>query len=163
VLADDGGLAWQTTALRIGVAALVGALIGLNRELARKPLGFRTLSVVSIASCALILAAVDFDLETDGAGRTVGRAIQGLMAGVGFLGGGVILHTGRQHIRGLTTAALVWLTAALGIACGLAAWDTVLIAAAAAMFVLWSGSWLERRLHKRRDRDRGVDERPAWP
>lgn len=150
---DPEGLTLPASALRLGLAGLVGALIGLNRELAEKPLGFRTLSIVSIASCALVVAAVDHDLQHDMSGGTVGRAIQGLMAGVGFLGGGVILHTGRAHVRGLTTAALVWLTAVLGIACGLGAWTLVLASVLIALAMLWIGGYLDRRRKKRRSPD----------
>ncbi|MGH8518989.1 MAG: MgtC/SapB family protein, partial [Panacagrimonas sp.] len=78
--------------------------------------------------------------------ETVGRAIQGLMAGVGFLGGGVILHTRERHVHGLTTAALVWLTAALGVVCGLASWPIVAIALLLAMLMLLVGGPLERLL-----------------
>lgn len=136
--------------LRLLASALVGALIGLDRELSDKPLGFRTLSVVSIASCALTVAAAQHDLQHASGSETLSRAVQGLMAGVGFLGGGVILHTGRRHIHGLTTAALVWLTAALGIACGLGAWRVVSAALLLGLLLLWVGGRLEAVLHRHR-------------
>lgn len=155
---DPLNLAWSDPALRIVAAALVGAIIGVDRELMRKPLGFRTLSVVAIASCALIVAAEHYDGGLpEGADNadTVGRAIQGLMAGVGFLGGGVILHTGRNHVEGLTTAALVWLTAALGVACGLGAWKVVITAVVLALLLLWVGGPLEKFLQRRRAKNDG--------
>jgi putative Mg2+ transporter-C (MgtC) family protein len=135
---------------RLGAATLVGAIIGLDRELLGKPLGFRTLTVVSIASCALTLASLRHDVSIGAEQHeTVGRAIQGLMAGIGFLGGGVILRTRERHVRGLTTAALVWLTAALGVVCGLAAWPIVWISLLLAMLTLVIGKPLERRLGRR--------------
>ena len=76
----------------------------------------------------------------------------GLMAGIGFLGGGVILHHRNQSIRGLTTAALVWLTAALGIACGLGAWTLVVTASGLALALLWIGRPLEAWLRRIRAR-----------
>jgi putative Mg2+ transporter-C (MgtC) family protein len=141
----EGG--WLDALRRLGAATAVGAIIGLDRELHGKPLGLRTLTVVSIASCALTVAAVRYDLALgDESHETVGRAIQGLMAGIGFLGGGVILHTREDRVHGLTTAALVWLTAALGVVCGLAAWPIVAIALLLALVMLVIGGPLERLL-----------------
>jgi len=70
------------------------------------------------------------------------RVIQGLVSGIGFLGGGVILHT-PDKVRGLTTAATVWLAACLGIACGLGAWIPVLIASLLTLAVLIGGTAIE--------------------
>ena len=130
----------------------------MDRELLGKPLGFRTLSIVSIASCALTVAAARYD-TTLGAEHheTVGRAIQGLMAGIGFLGGGVILHTREHHVHGLTTAALVWLTAALGVVCALADWAIVVFALLLSMLVLLGGRTIEHRLAMRRQRQESRD------
>ena len=144
---------WMEPVLKIVLAGLLGALLGFNRERAGKPLGFRTLSIVSIASCSLTVAAKQYDLSLDGDADTVGRAIQGLMAGIGFLGGGVILQTPRHHIRGLTTAAMVWLTAALGIACGLGARIAVTASAVTALALLWAGGSLEKAMQRQRRSD----------
>ena len=152
---------WFDAVRRLAAATAVGAIIGLDRELLGKPLGFRTLTIVSIASCALTLAAARYDLALGGAHHeTVGRAIQGLMAGIGFLGGGVILRTRERHVRGLTTAALVWLTAALGVVCGLASWPIVAIALVLAMAILLVGRPLEQWLG-RRTRGGAVRRTPA--
>jgi len=141
---------WSDDALRLVAAAFIGALIGLDRELLGKPLGFRTLGVVAIASCALVVAVDRYDLAAAGDNQNVGRAIQGLMAGIGFLGGGVILHTRRDHVKGLTTASLVWLTAALGVVCGLGAWAVAVIAVVLAMLIVKAGGPLERAIERRR-------------
>ena len=143
---------WLDALHRLGAATLVGAVVGLDRELLGKPLGFRTLTIVAIASCALTVAAARYDIAL-GEHETVGRAIQGLMAGIGFLGGGVILQTRDQQVHGLTTAALVWLTAALGVVCGLASWPIVTISMVIAMIILLGGTALERRLARRKTDD----------
>lgn len=142
------GAEWLDALQRIGAATLVGAIVGLDREWLGKPLGFRTLTIVAIASCALTVAAARYDIAR-GEHESVGRAIQGLMAGIGFLGGGVILRTRDQQVHGLTTAALVWLTAALGVVCGLASWPIVTISMVIAMAILLVGGALERRLGRR--------------
>lgn len=150
---------WSDDALRLLAAAFIGALIGLDRELLGKPLGFRTLGVVAIASCALVVAVERYDLALTGDNENVGRAIQGLMAGIGFLGGGVILHTRRDHVKGLTTASLVWLTAALGAVCGLGAWAVAVIAVVLAMLIVKIGGPLERAIERRRGTRKDTQEK----
>jgi putative Mg2+ transporter-C (MgtC) family protein len=152
---------WSTPVLRIGLAAVTGVLIGLNRDLKGKAIGVRTMGVVAVACCALTLAAIQFG--GDKSAETMGRATQGLMAGIGFLGGGVILRTRPHHIHGLTTAALVWLTAALGVACGAGAWATVTTALAAVFLLLLSGGPLERSMHALLSRSRRAMGKPPLP
>jgi putative Mg2+ transporter-C (MgtC) family protein len=72
--------------------------------------------------------------------------IQGIMAGISFIGAGVILRDARSGtVEGLTTAATVWVTAALGIACGLGAWLIVALATILTLLLLFAGGWLERK------------------
>ena len=137
--------------LRLAAAVGTGALIGLDRELRRKPAGLRTLALVSLGSAVFIVETVDLmgRGSTDGASRV----IQGVVTGVGFLGAGSILRgTSEEEIRGLTTAASIWLAAATGIACGLAQWPVVGAACALGLLVLVI-SPVERVLHNRRKTD----------
>ena len=135
---------WTDIILRLGGAMLVGCAIGLNRELHHKPTGMRTLGLVALGS-ALAVLGVAQDSQGD-----VSRVIQGVITGIGFLGAGVILHrpTGGK-VHGLTTAATIWVTASLGILCGLAAWRTVAIAALLVLFLLIVGGPIEKWCHKR--------------
>jgi putative Mg2+ transporter-C (MgtC) family protein len=139
--------------LRLAAAVGAGALIGLDRELRRKPAGLRTLALVALGSAVFILETVDptLGLSTDG----TSRVIQGIVTGVGFLGAGSILRgtgTGEESVRGLTTAASIWLAAATGIACGLAQWPLVAASCALGLLVLMI-SPVERVLHNRRKTD----------
>jgi uncharacterized membrane protein YhiD involved in acid resistance len=80
----------------------------------------------------------------------IGRAIQGIVGGIGFLGAGVILHQGPEsRIRNLSTAATIWISAALGIACGLGAWRTGGVAAVLALIVLTLGARIDHALFGR--------------
>lgn len=100
--------------MRLGAAVLCGGVIGLERDWRNMPTGFRTLSIVCLGSCVAVIAAIKAG-DSDG----FSRVAQGIVTGIGFLGGGVIVQNGRiKDVRGLTTAAAVWLTAALGILCG---------------------------------------------
>ena len=118
--------------LRLGAAVLSGALIGFDREIRDKPAGLRTLTLVSLGSAVFILTALD-----SGAPDAESRVVQGIVTGVGFLGAGTIIRGRTEHsVRGLTTAASVWLAAAIGIACGLAYWPLVLIASVFGLLVL---------------------------
>src|SRR5205823_127729 len=111
--------------LRLAASVLIGALIGLDRNLHGKPSGVRTLGLVSLGSALLTMAASDMLTNPNGQVdvSSVSRVIQGLITGIGFLGSGVIIHkAGSERVRGLTTAASIWITAILGILCGMGAW-----------------------------------------
>jgi putative Mg2+ transporter-C (MgtC) family protein len=136
--------------LRLVIAAAVGVAIGFNRELRGKPLGMRTLALVSLGSAIAALAAIDFqDLRAhpDAASRVIQGVLQGVLTGIGFIGAGVVLRDSRSAtVRGLTTAATVWVTAALGIACALADWTLVATGVVLTLAILFGLAWVEARL-----------------
>ncbi len=145
-------LSWLDIILRLGAAMLIGSMIGLNRELHHKSTGVRTLGLVALGS-ALAVLAVAKDPDADAS-----RVIQGVITGVGFLGAGVILHgpTGVQ-VQGLTTAATIWITASLGVLCGLAAWKILTVAVVLTVFLLIAGGPVEKWLHRRLGSDEQSD------
>ena len=137
--------------LRLAIAVGVGALIGLDRELRRKPAGLRTLALVSLGSALFVLETIDPTRSAYSDASS--RVIQGIVTGVGFLGAGSILRgVGEESIRGLTTAASIWLAAAAGIACGLANWPLVVSGCALGLLVLVITP-VERVIHNRRRTD----------
>jgi putative Mg2+ transporter-C (MgtC) family protein len=108
-------LGFGAVLLRLAAAVGVGALIGLDRELRRKPAGLRTLALVALGSAVFIIETIDTTrgVYTD----ATSRVIQGIVTGVGFLGAGSIMRSAdEESVRGLTTAASIWLAAATGIA-----------------------------------------------
>lgn len=139
-------LDWADIILRLGVAALAGGTIGLNRDLHGKPVGVRTLALVSLAS-ATIVALTD-PLGGGGFTDAGSRVVQGVLTGVGFLGAGVIFRAERHfHVRGLTSAACVFLTACIGVMCGAGHWRLVSVALLITFVVLLFGGKVERVLH----------------
>ena len=155
-------LDYPEVASRLIVAMLVGCVIGLDRNLHGKPTGMKTLGLVALGASLATMASQNFHFgagafDSDAASRT----IQGLITGIGFLGAGVIVHgTGSERIHGLTTAASIWVTAAMGIVCGLGAWQVALIALAVVLVLFLAGRPLERLLH-RRWLGKSEDERAA--
>jgi putative Mg2+ transporter-C (MgtC) family protein len=140
-------LDWSEILLRLGIAALAGGALGLNRDLHGKPVGVRTLSLVSIAA-AMVMVLAD-PLRDGGFSDAGSRVIQGILTGIGFLGAGVIFHAEKHfRIRGLTSAACTWLTACVGIVCGVGEWRIVTVALAITFVVLLIGGPVERRLHR---------------
>ena len=136
--------------LRLGTATLIGALIGLNRDLHGKPAGVRTHAIVGLASALIVLVAGALP-GTDGvhASDAQSRVIQGLVTGIGFLGAGVILHSATEKkVHGLTTAAAIWAAALLGAGCGAGELRAVLVASALMALVLTVGGACERALHR---------------
>ena len=145
-------------ALRIFAAALAGGAIGLNRDMARKPIGVRTLGLVAVGASTVTVATIQVPgmaENSDALSRVVQGVIQGIMAGISFIGAGVILRDAQARtVEGLTTAASVWVTAALGIACGLGAWTTVGIAVAAALALLVLVGRIETLSELKKDEER---------
>ena len=131
--------------LRLATAAVVGGAIGLNRDLHGKPTGVRTMGLVGLGSALIVVGGV----VVGGAGDAT-RAAQGVMTGVGFLGAGVIVKDGAgSRVHGLTTAATIWLTAALGVTCGLGEWRLSLVALGLSLAVLMIGGPLEKAARTR--------------
>ncbi len=129
--------------VRLGLAALLGAVIGLQRERVHSTAGLRTHMLVSLGAAFFVLAAI----EAGESASDVSRVIQGLVAGVGFLGAGAILKLGeRGEVHGLTTAASIWLTAAVGTGSGLGHIWLPILGALFGWFVLGPIGSLERRL-----------------
>jgi len=124
---------------RLLVASAVGAIIGLQREHMHKPAGLRTHMLVALGSAMFVFVP----LEIGTAVTDVSRIIQGIATGIGFIGGGAILKLVEKHeIEGLTTAAGIWLTAALGVAAGLGAPGLALMGA----FIAWGVLALHSRI-----------------
>jgi putative Mg2+ transporter-C (MgtC) family protein len=102
--------------LRLVLAALLGGLLGLERERQGKAAGVRTHMLVAAGSALVVLVPLQMGMDEDG----VSRVIQGLLAGIGFLCAGAILKNERdEQVQGLTTAAGIWMTSAIGVAAGL--------------------------------------------
>ena len=135
-----------TILLRFALALAIGAAIGVNRDLRRKPAGVRTHSLVSIGAALVVMGALALPGATP---DTVSRVVQGLITGIGFLGAGVILHhESGQRIEGLTTAASIWVAAGLGAACGAGLVELAVIGLVAALVVLIVGGPFERALER---------------
>lgn len=135
--------------LRLLAATATGIVIGLDRDMGDKPVGMRTLALVGLASALAALSAVDFANLRDhpeAVSRVVQGTLTGVLTGVGFIGAGVVLRDREaKTVHGLTTAATVWVAAALGIACALGAWPLVCAAVGITLFVLFVLGWIERR------------------
>ena len=129
--------------LRLAVATLAGVALGLNRDLHGKPTGVRTLGLVGLASAMVVLAV------SHGEPSNVGRVIQGIVTGIGFLGAGVIVHNAMgKQVHGLTTAACVWLTACVGAACAVGDWKVIVLGAPLIAAVLLLGGRFEKWVHR---------------
>src|SRR6266568_3401605 len=108
---------------RLVLASLLGALIGLEREIHGRPAGFRTHLLVSLGSCLFVVTSIQFykdfgNFSGQGPiGVDPGRVAAQVVTGIGFLGAGAIMRD-KASIRGLTTAACLWIAAAIGLACG---------------------------------------------
>ena len=131
---------------RLLLATLFGALVGLNRERQGKPAGLRTHALVALGGAQMAILALLFGQHDVSAPS---RVLQGVLAGVGFIGGGVILHRGdAQGVHGLTTAAAIWVVAAIGVAAGAGLWRTAASGLALTLLVLTLGERVDRWIHR---------------
>jgi putative Mg2+ transporter-C (MgtC) family protein len=127
--------------VRLAVALICGAVIGLQRERAGKSAGLRTHILVATGSTLFIVGALETSMQDD----AVSRVVQGLITGIGFLGAGAILKREKERdIRGLTTAAGIWMTAAIGVSVGLGRFGVALLATVGTWAVLSILRQLER-------------------
>mgnify|MGYP000976675739 CR=1 FL=1 len=154
---------WWEVLLRLGLATLLGGLIGWERETRRKPAGLRTLMLVSLSSCIYVVAAIVTARQHEEPIDAV-RAVSGVAQGVGFIGAGVILQS-RGEVRWLTTAASLWGAAGLGAAVGLGQY---LIALAGGVLVYGTLRWavlIESRMscanHDKSDSDNEEHEKKS--
>ena|SRR5687768_3540536 len=128
--------------IRLIAATLLGALVGRQRERAGKPAGLRTHMLVCLGTAVFVLACAGFGMSSDG----LSRVIQGIVTGIGFLGAGSILKLNEERdIQGLTTAAGVWMTAAVGVAVGLGSLGVALLSTFFTLVILSLVGRLERR------------------
>lgn len=130
---------WLNVFMHLFVATVAGGLIGLERSYHGRPAGFRTHTLVCVASSLLMLVTMYQGKWFAGAIETVRvdptRMAQGVMTGIGFLGAGVIMREGLT-VRGLTTAASIWITAAIGILAGVGFYSAVVMASVITLGVL---------------------------
>src|SRR5262245_23181289 len=140
-------------ALRLALATVLGAAVGLNREISLKPAGLRTHALVSLGAALLTYVGLQFGRPT-GDMAAASRVVQGMVAGIGFIGGGVILHRGTRAVHGLTTAASILIVAATGVATGAGLWQAATIAIVLTLVVLTIGHHIDNALHKTSGPDR---------
>lgn len=134
---------------RLGSAAVIGGIIGLNREMHGKPAGLRTLALVSLGSALATHLSIEVTLSSKVAAADLGavtRVIQGILTGIGFLGAGVIFRgSDGAQVTGLTTAATIWVVSCLGMACGAGRWQLVIAASVITLLILTIGGPFEKR------------------
>lgn len=146
----------QTTRVvwRMAMALALGAAIGWDRERRDAEAGLRTHMLVALGAALFVLVPLEAGMDDE----QLSRVVQGLVSGIGFLGAGAVLKDNEEgRIHGLTTAATIWATAAVGIAAGLGHTGT---AAIATVFMLLVLVWL-RRFGKSINRQRAQDDKPS--
>jgi putative Mg2+ transporter-C (MgtC) family protein len=135
-----------TVTMRLVIAALLGGMLGYERERRGKAAGLRTHMLVALGAALFVLVPQQSGMSSEG----MSRVIQGVITGMGFLGAGAILKmTNEETIKGLTTAAGLWVTAAIGIAVGLGREASAILSALLVMIILH----LVPKLLGGRDRD----------
>jgi putative Mg2+ transporter-C (MgtC) family protein len=135
----------------LAIAYALALPIGWNREREERSAGLRTFPLVAVASCGFVQAA---ESMTASQPEAMARIVEGIITGMGFIGGGAILRM-KESVKGTATAASLWATGAMGTAVGLGSYDTALIISLVTIATLWSLSPLKHRLNE----EEGTDSR----
>lgn len=131
--------------IRLLAATLLGAIVGVERERAGKPAGLRTHTLVCLGTAIFVLVCSGVGMSSDG----LSRVIQGIVTGIGFIGAGSILKLSEERdIRGLTTAAGIWMTAAIGVGVGLGSLGVAGLSTLLAVIILAVVGAVEARAEK---------------
>jgi putative Mg2+ transporter-C (MgtC) family protein len=139
--------AWTELTLRLGSASLAGLLLGLDRELQGNAAGMRTHALVALSAAVIMVSSLMLTVQLRGDDYSPDplRAVQGLAQALGFIAAGVIFVRGSQVVN-MTTAANIWVAAAIGIACGCGQYRVVIVAGVLALILLTLFKLLERYL-----------------
>ncbi len=137
-------------AIRLIAAMIFGAAIGLQRERVGKPAGLRTHVLVTLGTCVFVVGCEGFGMSSDG----LSRVIQGIVTGIGFIGAGSILKLNDERdVKGLTTAASVWMAAAIGVAVGLGGLGLAILATVLTLIILTFVGSFENRVDSQNKED----------
>jgi putative Mg2+ transporter-C (MgtC) family protein len=139
--------AWDEVLLRLFVAAACGGVLGWDREARAKPAGLRTNILVSMGAALFAIVGIELSTEVRSSGSNVSdpvKVIDGIVGGVGFLGAATVFRS-RRGVEGVTTAATIWLVAAIGATCGIGAYQTAMTATAIALFTLTVLGFMESK------------------
>ncbi len=134
-------LSTEEMVVRLLIAVLIGMIVGAEREYRNKDAGLRTVTLIAIGSCLFTLMSITISTDTHD------RIASNIVTGIGFLGGGVIFKS-ESGVNGLTTAATVWMTAALGMTVGSGNMHVAWIGTAVVLVVLFSFTLLEKLIDK---------------
>jgi putative Mg2+ transporter-C (MgtC) family protein len=155
-------------AMRIGASLCLGGLVGIERERKHRPAGFRTMILISMGSAGFLVTGIEAIAEmsrlagpngnTVNLGQSeISRILQGLIGGIGFLGAGAVIQN-KKAVRGITTAAAVWVTSCIGAACGLGLYALAAILSAGTLFTLVVLEQVEERYFPEPDSEEGAEK-----
>lgn len=150
------------TLIQLGAAAVLAGVVGWERESADKPAGFRTFMLVGLGSAAFTLVTMQLYEQVDTGGGRFGadpiRIVSGVIGGLGFLGAGTIIRAG-SNVRGITTAATVWVTGSIGVACGLGYYGTAVATVILSYAILRLGLFAELKHAESAKAESGSDRK----
>ena len=138
-------ITWLSVTVRILLAMLIGALLGIGRGRKRRPAGFRTYMLVCVGS-AIVMMTNQYVFQTYGVDDLVRMGAQ-VVSGIGFLGAGTIILTGKNQVRGITTAAGLWTAACCGLAVGIGFYMGAVAGAATILIIMTLMQRVDSKIH----------------
>jgi putative Mg2+ transporter-C (MgtC) family protein len=141
---------------RLGVAAVLGLLLGLDREVRGNAAGFRTHGLICFSAAAMTVSVIALDAQIGGDKSDPLRIFEATGAFIGIIGAGLIVFS-KGEVKNLTTAAHLWLAAVIGIACGAAQWPLVAIASVISVVMLTLLGFVETGWERQREKNDDVE------
>ncbi|HYI43388.1 MAG TPA: MgtC/SapB family protein [Sphingomicrobium sp.] len=141
--------------MALAVAYVLAFPIGWNREREERSAGLRTFPLVAIATCGFVQAAESLVADSP---EAMARIIEGLITGMGFIGGGAILRQA-DSVKGTATAASLWVTGAIGVSVGLGSYDVAVVLSVATVITLWAMEPLKRAGHLDTDEQKAAERK----
>ncbi len=141
----------QEMLIRLGLAAIAGLVMGLDRDIKNKPVDFRAYMIVCTASALLAIVSMEIVFvipEQENFMVDPNRIVQGILTGIGFLGAGAIIHTGQDHVVGTATGASIWASGSLGLCIGYGFYALAFATFILIAFILVVLGWLRRKFVK---------------
>ncbi|WP_026933193.1 MgtC/SapB family protein [Christiangramia echinicola] len=144
---------WSLFALRVGLATVAGLIIGMEREIQGKEAGLKTNALVSLGAAMFILMSMEFEGDEY---VDITRVLGQIVVGIGFIGAGTILQKGRK-VKGLTTAATVWCSAATGCLAGFGMYIELAIVSGIILTINLVFGYIEHRMLKKKEKEENTD------
>lgn len=155
-------VSWEEASLRIFLAAFLGFVLGIDRDMKNKPIDFRAYMIIAVSTCAIAMTGQEvyasFQNSEEFLSLDLGKVISGSLTGIGFLGAGAIIHRGDNRVIGTATGAAIWAAGGIGLALGFGVYALAFMSFLAVWLILFFGGLGMEHFTEKTDHHPGTEE-----